>query len=409
MARSLGLTAYRALARRAEVQQDAPETPRPTGELIWFHAGEPGSLLAVLDLAQRLGATRPGLSLLITHAKDDRPPPLPVQHDVHIFLEPAPTEHPASVAAYLDHWQPDACIWVWGALRPNLILETAARGCPLILIDADTKGFDARKYRWLPDLTRRILARFAQVLTRSEAGRKRLIQLGLGSDVVTVTPPLLAGGQTLPCVDSDLEELSDVIKGRPVWFAAQVLPSEVPTVLSAHEKAMRLSHRLLLILNPASQSHADTCARLATERNMNTLRWDAGEFPDDGTQVLISEDPADRGLFYRIAPVSFLGSTLVSGGGGCDPFDAASLGSAILYGPKVRHYLPSYSRLAAAGAARIVNDTDALGTAVSRLIAPDQAAAMAHAGWDVISQGAENTDKVIDLIQSELDAQVTMA
>ena len=194
-----------------------------------------------------------------------------------------------------------------------------------------------------------------------------------------------------------------------MWFAAQVLPSEVPTVLSAHEKAMRLSHRLLLILNPASQSHADTCARLATERNMNTLRWDAGEFPDDGTQVLISEDPADRGLFYRIAPVSFLGSTLVSGGEGCDPFDAASLGSAILYGPKVRHYLPSYSRLAAAGAARIVNDTDALGTAVSRLIAPDQAAAMAHAGWDVISQGAENTDKVIDLIQSELDAQVTMA
>jgi hypothetical protein len=55
--------------------------------------------------------------------------------------------------------------------------------------------------------------------------------------------------------------------------------------------------------------------------------------------------------------------------------------------------------------ARIVNDATALGTAVSRLIAPDQAAVMAHAGWDVISRGAAVTDKVIDLVQDTLDQQ----
>ncbi|NOR32353.1 MAG: 3-deoxy-D-manno-octulosonic acid transferase, partial [Sulfitobacter sp.] len=102
---------------------------------------------------------------------------------------------------------------------------------------------------------------------------------------------------------------------------------------------------------------------------------------------------------------SFLGSSLHSGPGGCDPFEAAALGSAVLYGPKVRRFLPSYTRLAAEGAARIVNDATALGTAVSRLIAPDQAAVMAHAGWDVISRGAALTDKVIDLVQETLDQQ----
>ena len=60
-------------------------------------------------------------------------------------------------------------------------------------------------------------------------------------------------------------------------------------------------------------------------------------------------------------------------------------------------------RLAAEGAARIVNDATALGTAVNRLIAPDQAATMAQAGWDVISRGAAVTDKVIDLVQETLD------
>ena len=52
-----------------------------------------------------------------------------------------------------------------------------------------------------------------------------------------------------------------------------------------------------------------------------------------------------------------------------------------------------------------MNDATALATAVSRLIAPDQAAVMAHAGWDVISRGAALTDKVIDLVQDTLDQQ----
>ena len=79
------------------------------------------------------------------------------------------------------------------------------------------------------------------------------------------------------------------------------------------------------------------------------------------------------------------------------------MGAAILYGPKVRHFLPSYTRLAAAGAARIVNDAEGLGTAVSRLIAPDHAATMAHAGWDVISRGAVLVDQISEMVQDALD------
>ncbi len=66
-------------------------------------------------------------------------------------------------------------------------------------------------------------------------------------------------------------------------------------------------------------------------------------------------------------------------------------------------HLPSYSRLAEAGAARIVNDVDSLTSAVSQLIAPDRAAAMAHAGWDIVSAGAAMTDMVVDLVLDRID------
>jgi 3-deoxy-D-manno-octulosonic-acid transferase len=408
MARSLGLAAYRALSRRGDVLQQTPQEPRPKGELVWVHAGEADNLLAVQDLAMRLSANRQNLNVLITVPEQSNTAPLPpARPDPALSQVAAPGEHPAAVAAFLDHWSPDACVWVWGGLRPNLLLETAERKCPMFLVDADARGFDGRRDRWLPDLTRQMLSKFSAVFARSSASFKRLVQLGLPSDGIEQTSPLLAGGQVLSCADSDLDELSTALGGRPTWFATGVTDKEIPIVLAAHKQALRLSHRLLLILQPQRQDKTEEIVSLAGARNLPLARWDDGQFPDDITQLMISSNPADRGLFFRVAPVSFLGGTLIHARGSCDPLEAAALGSAILYGPKVRHFMPSYSRLAAAGAARIVNDANALGTAVSRLVAPDQAAAMAHAGWDIISEGAELTDKVIDLVQDALDIKLS--
>lgn len=403
MAGSLGLAAYRALVRRSETLTSAQYPPRPEGEVLWIHAGEPGNMLAVQDLAARLFRARTGLHVLITFPPDGTAPKL-TRSDLPVTLTQAPSEHENNIASFLKHWRPGAAIWVWGGLRPNLIMQSAAR-FSLFLIDADPAGFNRRRDRWLPDMTQSLLNQFTHGTARSAAGQARLEQMGMERDRLMPPGPLLAGGEALPCVDSDLTELSAALGGRPVWFATQVQGKEVPVILGAHASALRMSHRLLLILQLA---HPDDLAPVlsATSAEFNVARWDDGEYPDDTTEVIISEDPQDRGLFFRTAPVSFLGSSLVAGHMGCDPCDAAALGSAILYGPKVRHFLPSYTRLAAAGAARIVNDAEGMGTAISRLIAPDQAATMAHAGWDVISKGAGLADQVSDIVQDALDKTI---
>ena len=209
----------------------------------------------------------------------------------------------------------------------------------------------------------------------------------------------------MPCVETDLADLSATCVGRSIWFANGVQTDEMQTVLAAHRQALRLSHRLLLVLRPGDTLDLDTAMEMTRSQDFRTLSWDDGSFPDEATQVLITQDPRDVGLFYRIAPVSFLGGSLVAGHTSVDPLEAAALGSAILYGPRVGRNLQSYSRLATAGAARIINDSSALGMAISRLVAPDQAATMAHAGWDVISAGAALTDRITDLVQDTLDMQ----
>ncbi len=402
----LGLSAYRALTRRGEARAPALDRSRPEGELLWIHCGDAHDLLAVRDLAMRQVNSRQRLSVMITLAAPHTEHAIPESgRSGGIFFAEAPEEHPESVAAFLDHWAPDTCLWTWGGLRPNLIIAASERGCPMILINAEVAGFDGRRDRWLPDVSRKLLPRFSTVMACTSAAARRLMQLGLSRDDIEITTALRAGGQALPCDEQDVVELAAACVGRAIWFANGVEPGELNTVLGAHRQALRLSHRLLLVLRPAGGLTGDKVASEARAQDFRVLRWDDGQYPDENTQVLIAEDLGDVGLFYRVAPVSFLGSSLVPGPGGSDPLEAAALGSAVLYGPRVGRYLPSYSRLAAAGAARIINDKAALGTAISRLVAPDQAALMAHAGWDVVSEGAALADKITDLVQDTLDTQ----
>lgn len=404
MARSLGLAAYRAFAARGDGRAPDLAIPRPEGELLWLHCAEEGGLLAVQDLAKRQIGGREGLAVLITLEATARGlgdaalPPGVIQAAVC-------DDHPASITAFLDHWAPDCCVWTWGGLRPNLLTQTAARGCTMFLINADSSGFDGRRDRWLPDVARAVLPLFETVLARTPAAARRLAQLGLPRDGIEITSSLQAGGNALPCVQSDLTDLASACVGRAIWFANGVAPEELSIVLGAHRQALRLSHRLLLVLRPAAPLTGDETDAQARTEDFRVARWDDGVFPDETTQVLITEDPREVGLFYRVAPVSFLGGSLATGSQGIDPLEAAALGSAVLYGPRVGRYLQSYSRLAAAGGARIINDSAALGMAVTRLVAPDQAALMANAGWEVVSEGAELMDRITDLVQDTLDAR----
>ena len=79
------------------------------------------------------------------------------------------------------------------------------------------------------------------------------------------------------------------------------------------------------------------------------------------------------------------------------------MGTAIIYGPNVGRHLAAYSRLVDAGAARIVRDTESLSGAVTQLLAPDRAAAMAHAGWDIVSSSAMVADEIVETVQDCID------
>ncbi|MCB1332348.1 MAG: 3-deoxy-D-manno-octulosonic acid transferase [Roseivivax sp.] len=373
----------------------APDAPRPSGPVVWAALSSPSETGAAVGLLDRLRALRPEVTGLLTGAD-------PVD-DPRLTILPHPPDTAAAAETFAAHWRPLVGLWFGNALRPALIHGAAAAGTRMILVHADKAPFSTPR-KWLRGSAAAVLPDFTDIFPSSEAAREQLRGQMLGrarlrpsGRLSETTPPLAAS-------NAEHEWVSGHLAGRPVWLAARLAADEVPAVLRAQRRAGRLSHRLLLFVSPRPDCPADSVVRAATEKGMRTMVWDDTTLPDEATQVVVVPDPDMLGLLYRVSPVCFLGGSLVAGYGGTDPLEAAALGSAILHGPNVSDHIAAYDRLTRARAARVVADADSLAERLSALLAPDLQAEMAHAGWEIVTEGALLSDTLIELVLETLDS-----
>lgn len=399
MAKPLSLTTYLALARRERKTPLDLSQKRPAGYLIWLHCNDVSRATALADLGQRLAAQiEAQLLLTIPHGAD-----CPGGLEEIAICASAPSEHPSDIQAFLSHWAPDCAIWMGHELRAGLIQATHNTGAPMFLIDGDDPILTLRASRWLPSPTRAVLQMFNHIFAREDAAAKRISRLVRGVIPVTVTGTLIEENPVLPCNADDLETLSETLIARPCWLAARVQPDELPLILDVQRSISRLSPRMLMIIVPDHPKDAQSFLMQAKDMGLHVAQWDDGEFPSEKTDILLAENPKELGLFYRIAPITFVGSSLKPGHGGRDPFDAAALGSAVLYGPSVHSHLNAYTRLANAHAAKVVQNAPALVRALEELMAPDKVAMMVHAGWDTVSQGAGVINQIVSDISTAIE------
>lgn len=392
------LSAYLATARGRPGA--APPLPdRPDGPLVWMHARDRGTVRTLSCIATRLRAQRPDIAVLLTWPATISASDLPDG----ILGHPLSGDSLAGAQAFAAHWRPQIGIWTGEQLHPALLSKLRENGTQLACIGTATDNWNVPAPIWLPDCTAATLALFDRIYAENDVALRRLRRHGLTEVDLRQAGTLNDTAPTLDCPRELHEEMAQILAGRPSWLAARVRAAEAGDVLRAHQRATRLTHRLLLFLVPATPEDGRAISARVRASDLRAGNWDDGDMPDENTQVLMTEDASELGLWYRLAPISFLGGSLRPGAGGEDPLEAAAHGTALLYGPNVGRHLASYSRLAEAGAARIVRDGDTLATAVSHLVAPDRAAAMAHAGWDVVSQGAALTDALVSLVYGWID------
>lgn len=379
--------------------------PSATGgakDVVWAHATSDMRLSALCDLGRRLKAVRPEITFLVTTDAEQTGSAASVVEGCDVLIEVS-DDSVSGARMFLEKWAPSICIWTGGSLKPGLIATAHDRAIPLILVDVDGAGLQSRKRSWFRSTGTNTLECFRTIIANSSAAANHLERLGLPRNRISVGAPLRDSVLPPPCDEGDLAEVNKQLGSRPIWLAAHVQAEELPAILNAHRQAVRMSHRLLLAVAPDALDQTLLMLSRLRASGMRCAVWDPDEDIDDNTQVLVIDDPDALGLWYRIAPLCLLASSLVAGAGGRSPLPAAALGSAILFGPNVRDHMAAYDRLTAKGAAQQVRDAASLGASVLQLIAPDRAANMALAGWEVVTEGADLTNTLLDWVQDALD------
>ncbi len=393
--------------RLAERRGEAGE-PRPDGPLIWIHGASVGEMLAVVPLIERLRAR--DFAVLVTTGTvssaalaEHRLP----AGALHQFI---PLDAPRYVARFLDHWRPDLALFVESDLWPNLILQTGRRRIPMIMVNGRLSARSFGRWRRVPNVIAALLARFDLCLTQSAVDAQRYGDLG--APRVNSTGNLKLDVPAPPVDDAALRQLKLTIGIRPVIAAASTHDGEETAVITAHRRLRAKHPALLTIIAPRHPPRGESIAEIAKVAGLTVGLRSRGDEPKQNIDVYVADTLGELGLIYRLAPIVFMGGSLISHGGQ-NPIEALRLGAAVVHGPHVANFAEIYRTLDDGGGAKLIDDEEALTTQLGEWLRnPSARSATADAGAKTVKQlgGAlERTLAALDpyLVQLRLEQRAS--
>ena len=313
---------------------------------------------------------------------------------VHQYL---PLDTPAAVDRFLDHWRPEAGIFVESEFWPTLILEASRRGIALALVNGRMTEKTAARWRRVPKLIEPVLGAFDIVLAQSKDDAGRLENLGAKEPTVMdnlkfAAPPLEADPQTL-------RELETRLDNRPRWLAASTHEGEETLVARAHQILKTRHPNLISIIAPRHPERGGQIAASIRGRGATVAQRSKGEDIEAETDVYLADTLGELGIFFRLADIVFVGGSLMPRGGQ-NLLEPARLDCAILHGPHMDNFRDVANLFRKAGAAIEVGDGESLIVTVDQLLSDHGVVALRAAS--ARRAAAEKSD-VLDRVMDRLD------
>lgn len=358
-------------ARIAE-RRGYPSVDRPDKILVWLHGASVGETVTLLPLVERL--QRRGLAVLVTSGTVTSARLLEQRLPAGAIHQYLPLDVPRYMRRFLDYWRPDLGLVCESEIWPNLMIEAGKRGIPLVQVNARMSERSFRRWYKFPKTSRYLLSGFERCLAQSQEDGQRLAQLG--APRVSIAGNLKFDVPAPPADPNTLALLDGLMAGRPVWVAASTHPGEEEDVLAAHLGIKAHLPKLLTIVAPRHPERGDEVEALAQANGVVSARRSLGQLPEREVEFYVADTLGDLGLFYRLAPVAFIGGSLAPIGGH-NPIEPAKLGCALLHGPLVHKSADLFAAFDAGGGARQVADRQELAGAVHRWLSDPAAARQA--------------------------------
>ena len=355
---------------------------RPHGPLVWIHGASVGEVLAGAALIERLRALN--IRILLTSGTVTSATIVAKRFPADIIHQYVPYDSPRYVARFLDHWRPSLALFIESDLWPNLILSSAARRLPMVLINGRMSQRSFPRWRRVVGTISALLDKFDICLAQSSTDAERFSALGCPN--VVTTGNLKLDVPSPPADPVKLERLMALTRGRAIVVAASTHPGEEELLIEAHRALAGFFPSLLTVIVPRHPDRGASIAQTITVAGLKAGLRSREELPTTATDIYVADTMGELGLFYRLAPIVFMGGSLVERGGQ-NPIEAVKLGAAVVHGPHVFNFTDVYEALDGSGGARSANDVDALVKQLGQLLAdPEAREAMVAASTRVVQE-----------------------
>jgi 3-deoxy-D-manno-octulosonic-acid transferase len=371
---------------------------RPEGPLVWIHGASVGEILAAAALVERLRSLN--FRILLTSGTTTSAAIVAKRFPADIIHQYVPYDSPPYVARFLDHWRPSLALFIESDLWPNMILASAARRLPMVLINGRMSQRSFPRWRRLSGTISALLGRFDVCLAQSRLDAERFA--ALGSPSVITTGNLKLDVPAPPADAERLEWLMSVTRGRVIIVAASTHPGEEEVLVDVHRVLSGIFPSLLSVIVPRHPQRGEAIAHMIEASGLQVALRSHEELPTAATHVYVADTMGELGLFYRLAPIVFMGGSLVEHGGQ-NPIEAVKLGAAIVHGPHVFNFTDVYEALDAAGGARRADNLEALVRHLGQLLSdPAARETSAAAALGVVGELGGALDRTLAALEPYL-------
>jgi len=371
---------------------------RPDGPLVWIHGASVGEVLAAAALIERLRALN--MRILLTSGTVTSAAIVAKRFPPDIIHQYVPYDSPRYVARFLDHWRPSLALFIESDLWPNLILSSAARRLPMVLINGRMSHRSFPRWRRINTTISALLGRFDICLAQSQVDADRFA--ALGSRNVITTGNLKLDVPAPPADAAKLERLMSVTRGRPIIVAASTHPGEEEMLLATHRALAGFFPSLLSVIVPRHPDRGEAIAREIAASGLQVGLRSREQLPTATTDIYLADTMGELGLFYRLSPIVFMGGSLVPHGGQ-NPIEAIKLGASIVHGPHVFNFTDVYEALDNAGGARQADSEEALVKQLGQLLAdPAARDKLAGASARVVEQLGGALERTLSALEPYL-------
>ncbi len=343
-----------------------PTKERPEGRLVWLHGASVGESISMLPLINRLLELYPDIHIMVTTGTTTSAEVMAKRLPERAFHQYLPIDNPMFTTRFVRYWQPTIALWFESEFWPAMLSSIKRRNIPLILINGRISNKSFKRWQQFEFIIKELLDCFTACLGQSEEDAYRLRILG-AKDAMCLGN-LKYAGLPIPVDQEKKAEILRQIGNRPLWLVSSTHNDEEFKIGRFLKELQQKHAGLLTLMAPRHPNRgAEIKDKLEKDYGLKVALRSSGEPITAETDAYVADTIGEMGIWYEIAPIVFIGGSLIPHGGQ-NFMEPSRCRDAVIVGPHMHNFTDAMTRAKHADGIIQVNDVLELIDMVDQLL-----------------------------------------